>query len=172
MERDWDTDAYFLLHESTAITFDITGTLLDWGMIDIDKLVSVIRGIRCRTRGSHALEHLYKEANALTGNANFDVLCIRPLMTGMMPDHARLTIAQFSRRNTADEINMRPFWCDRATAKHFFMSHDIHYSVGSRSNFVFALPEKVIRELGDIDVHSGRLTLFEDVRVVPAIPNM
>ena len=93
-------------------------------------------------------------------------------MTGMMPDHARLTIAQFSRRNTADEINMRPFWCDRATAKHFFMSHDIHYSVGSRSNFVFALPEKVIRELGDIDVHSGRLTLFEDVRVVPAIPNM
>lgn len=168
--QDWAADPYFTVHESPSISFDIQGNVIDWSMINIEKLVRVIRESRFNPRGTIAkkYESFCRETGSLAG----DVMCLRPLQTGQLGAEWSLTVGQFERRNTAEEIGLRPFWCDRETAQHFFFANDLHHSAKLPGIYLFAMPADIIAEIGTLDTETGYFTLAKNVRMVPVVANM
>lgn len=173
-DRDFESDPFLLVHESGFVSFDVTSNVNDWASIDLDRVAHVLRALRVvpHVRSTQALEAAYRQGDALANVPQGDrvLQCLRPLATASMPAEQRLTLS--GRRNSPQDIAMRPFWCDRASASSFFMMADLHYGQRTQGNYVFAMPAKILAELGEISPETGRLKLFPDVRVVPVVPNM
>lgn len=172
--RDWDRQPYLLVHESVPVSFDISNTLLDWSHINIARVIDALHILQAPDADGTELNKQYRAHGVLMDIWHNDVnqiTCLRPAVTGAMSSSYRLLLPP-GQCATEAELDLCGFWCDRATAKNFFISGDIHYAPWTSGIYVFLMPRRIVSELGTICPETNRFRLNQNTKIIPVVTNM